>query len=275
MIQAGLYKSKDSIMYKIINYSDGGLCNRVLPLASCYAYAKITGRDLAACWPLNNVCEASFEDLFENTLELVTLEDIYTIKNARVFTTQSDAEYIRKIRDSRLFQYCHIVGSINLDLAYEGDAILYANNLVASVEKEKAIEFLKELRPLKELQLAINFYNLDKSFVGVHARLTDYPIGYDSYEPQIDALVNAGNRKIFLCSDDPAFERKMLNKYPFIITRHKNTHHAFDGKKWNRSVDFVRDGVVDLYLLSKTTIKVYNPSSSFTRTAMLIGGQEI
>lgn len=265
-------------MHKIINYCDGGLCNRLLPLSSCFAYSKAAQRSLAMCWPINNVCEARFEDLFDNEIESYSFDDFIEIQNARVFSNFEDIEYIRRLRSRKMFNNCIITGNKDImDINCKEElAILYNNTLVPSTDEKIAVEFIKNLRPKTDLQEKIQYFKsrtgLDKSFAGVHARLTDYPVGYRLYETQLHDFINKGDfSKIFLCSDDPLFEKMIVNKYPGIITREKNVYITKYNNNYVRSPEYVKEGLIDLYLLSMVNLKIFNPASSYAKTAILLG----
>jgi len=264
----------------IVNMSDGGLCNRLLPLSSCYAYSQVTGRKLLLCWEPKNVCMCPFNDLFEDQIEQIPLADIPALPD--IFVCADRAELNGHFMFDFLKQYPCNDNKWVLDPGLHNESILYYNCLPAN-NLPLATGFLRCLRPVRDLQAKIDdltdHLDIDSDVYGAHARLTDYGITGDRYARQIGDLIAADNKcRVFLCSDDPSFEQAMRSKYPTNIIIHEKAHAVEKERAggWIRNVnrprDSVREALVDLYLLSKTNIKIYNPSSTFVYVAQLLGG---
>lgn len=92
-----------------------------------------------------------------------------------------------------------------------------------------------------------------------------------------DFIKNNPNSKFFLSTDDSNYEHIICNMFgDKIITRKKRLHLEKVEKSTGWDYNFLitkeksQDSVVDLFLLSKTKIEIYNPNSTFYEVAEII-----
>ena len=267
---------------KIISLCAGGLCNRLLPVASCYAFTKLTGRKLVICWEKHDVCNANFEDLFQNNIEIISWNDLKKIKGAYFVGNRED---VISNNFSEIISNNNINNNRDLiDLNCPNEIIIHHhNNLIPSIDRNSVIEFLRSLQPITEIEDKINEFtnefNLDKRVIGMHCRLTDFSVPWSYYESEIQKQLNENpNCKILVCSDDIDFEKYIGEKYKSNVIIYNKKYRMVkkdQSKEWIHN-NFVRDtgsvqeAIVDLFLLSKTNIKSGNNHSSFSQTARLL-----
>ena len=79
---------------KLIVLAHAGLCNRLLPLVSGWRASEILNRKLILCWagpprrtgmPYQDTDGASFNDLFENPIEQISIEEVNSIQSLKWF----------------------------------------------------------------------------------------------------------------------------------------------------------------------------------------------
>ena len=73
-------------MKTIINYTTGGLGNRLRPLSSAYAISKVTGRTLMQFWDsdVTNGSLAKFHELFENDISEISSEELLRLSSVKI-----------------------------------------------------------------------------------------------------------------------------------------------------------------------------------------------
>ena len=273
-------------MKRIINWCSGGVGNRLRPLAACHSFAKQTGRTLAACWQPTTRCMTYFHDLYENEIELLEFKDIANLESVSIY---SEKEYI--VHDAKLngnqtlfnlmTKYGHKslanTGQINHDTA--DNIIVYDNNFFAGADAQLAHSFIKQLIPLVEIQHKIgNFLKetaLDKSWIGVHARGTDFESRGISAETYVKKMNSYPQKKFFVCSDSLEYEQYVTSKIPNSIF---NKKQAYVGKshagEWDNNVmtpkESVQDSLVDMYLLAKTDFLIYREDSTYAEIIKIL-----
>ena len=91
-----------------------------------------------------------------------------------------------------------------------------------------------------------------------------------------DILRTNKDAKFFLSTDDAEYERIICNTYGDAVVTRKRLHleKIREGAGWDYNFLITKeksqDSVVDLYLLAKTNIQVYNPDSTFYEVANII-----
>ena len=75
-------------MDAVINYTTGGLGNRLRPLSSAYAISKEAGRELAQYWDnsTTNGVMANFDDLFENDIRIISAEELEQLDSFVIYS---------------------------------------------------------------------------------------------------------------------------------------------------------------------------------------------
>ncbi len=282
-------------MKSIINYSTSGLGNRLRPLSSCYAISKKSGRKLKAYWDniTPNGCLAKFNDLFENELELLTLDDIEQLDDCLLLTESGHGGHGVDREESKFGRSTlKKLSQKNTTRNYEAfdyrdnheNIIIYHNNFLQVIDKNDSFEFLLNLKPVKEIQEKIDHYvnelGLSKDVMGIHARGTDFGVNVHPYVNAIrDVLKTNPSQKFFLSTEDPEFEQIICDVYPDnVIIRKKENYitKKDDSLPWNDhnsfaiTTDHAKEAVEDIYLLAHTNITISHPLSSFAEISKII-----
>ena len=162
--------------------------------------------------------------------------------------------------------------------------IIFNNNFLNAVSIQESYEFIKLLKPKKEIKDKIDGIskklNLNFNIIGIHARGTDFSSTIEYYTKQIDKHLSINPaQKFFLSTEDPNYEKHIISNYGnSIIYRPKNTYIKRDNESmaWNNynsfsiTTEHAKEAVEDLFLLSKTNIDIYHPRSTFSEIARII-----
>lgn len=279
-------------MNSITSYASGGLCNRLLPLASCLSYARRKGIKPIICWEKTFSCYADYHDLFEegdvevidknqlkekiDTLFLINVPDVY-----QDFTLYGNPSLKELYEDDAVKKYPI---SLFSDDKYE-NCCVYANSFVEYIDTTEASKSaLMSLRIKKELQDKVDDFvgenGINKEWISIHARGTDFALSkLSDYVSLIQNLTKENPRvKIFFCSDEPTWEQEVKNRYPNNIVFYKKSASISildtNRKTWInntfRSTDQVKEALIDLSLLSRCGRIIYNKESSFGRLASML-----
>jgi hypothetical protein len=268
----------------IINYASGGLGNILLPLCSSKVISKKTGRKLIACWEPTFACMATFKDLIDEDVEVITKNDLLLLSDVKIY-----APYLSAIHaDGDLFKNTSLtqlsnkfltlpVDHLNLN-DVEENIIVYHNNIFPTLDTKEVIEEFRNLKWNSKLTSQINELskelNIDKSVCGVHARATDFNEGIGVYADVINTIIRTNpDARIFLCSDSEEWEVQLCAMFPKnVFIRKKKASVVKNNENlgtWSnnifRSEDSVMEAVIDIHLLSKTNFTIYNGHSSFAQ----------
>lgn len=275
-------------MNKLYIQCDGGFGNRFNVLCFGLYLSKILNYSPVIIWPSNNWCGASFFDLFEKeSLQFcerssINLDNTINIVHENQFELKTFININSIISIQQIQNLC------------QGKDIFYFNNLIpwrlisefdSFKNTIRDIKFKKEIVDTAE---RIIFENCQTHlFFGIHIRKTDFGDRSDSVEPQLMNIVQQNcEHKFFVCSDDEITENKFLqNKNVFKYEKQDYVKKLLDGS-WNstivdsnknsfafnvdRSKQSVVDAVVDLLILSKSTIISPDVGSTFMHTAKLL-----
>jgi hypothetical protein len=280
-------------MNSITSYASGGLCNRLLPFASCLSYARRKEIQPIICWEKTSICHAEYYDLFEK-------DDIEVI-NKNQLKERIDTLFFLNVSD--IYQDCSLYGNSSLKELYENNTIkkypinffsddkyenccVYSNSFIDSIETlDLSKNALKSIKIKKEIQDKIDEFvknnQINKDWISIHARGTDFAnASISEYISIIQKLIyENSNVKIFFCSDEPSWEQEVVQKYPNnIIFREKQSITIAVDKNKNtwinntfRSSDQVKEALIDVFLLAKCGKIIYNKESSFGRLATFLG----
>jgi hypothetical protein len=281
----------------IINYSTSGLGNRLRPLASCYAISKQTKRKLLIYWDniTPNGCLAKWDELFENKIETISLEELKQLDDCVLFSETDgmghgyEREYQKFGRDAlkTLASKFPSHQKSGFDYSYNNDnIIIYDNGFQPNVNINDSYEFIQSLQPIKEIQEKIDCYEhklgLNKNIMGIHARGTDFGDYLDQYIYVIQNVLSQNpNQKFFLSTEDPVYENEIKKTFGdnIIIREKKNYIVKDENKPWNDHNSFsitkehAQEAIEDMFLLSKTDIQIYHPSSTFCEISKIISNK--
>jgi len=275
-------------MRTVINYTTGGLGNRLLPLSSAYAAAKASGRTLCQYWDSKTTTGtlAKFNELFENDIKELSSEDLGNLKSYKIYAEIRGIN--RLLSKYGRHELSHLVGKDTGSLSPSGsytsndsedNIIFYCNNFIPNTNRALWYAFIKSLRPAQAIQEKIDKETaellLDKSVIGVHARGTDFIVDVGYYINQMRDY--GGSAKFFLSTDDLEYEKEICSAFKDrVITRQGRAHLIKENEDEGWEYNFViskeksQDAVVDMYLLAETDIQIYHPGSTFCKIARIL-----
>lgn len=269
-------------------YCDGGFGNRFNVLSFGLYLSKKLSYTPIIIWPTNNWCGAEFHDLFDIEISCVkskqeiNFDDTFNIVHENQFNL-SKFTSIYSIND--------IDDIVTLSKSKD---ILYFNNLIPwnLVRDEqlfknviKEINFRQDLIDIANLIIKNNAGN--NEFYGIHIRKTDFAERSKFAESALLNFVTQNtSKKFFICSDDEATENLfMQNKNVFRNEKKNYVKKLVDGE-WNSSIidsnnnkfmfnversrESVCQAIIDLLILSKSTIISPDVGSTFHHCAKLI-----
>lgn len=278
-------------MKNIICYCSGGLGNRLKPIASCWAIANLTGRQLVVVWEPTLRCMAPFESLFSNTnIQFVRQYELTKfLPNARVYTPSDAADYEMKLNGfTGFFKLVQSIGSTPIDTRaiindQTENIIVFSNTFLPdiSIESHKSI-FHYYLKINMEIIDKVNEFwklsGLTTDFVGVHARGTDFEDSGINVDYYLNTMSILSNSCFFVCSDSPMYEKYIKEKDGRHIIIRSDKKYVSKQKEgsWSNNVytpaDSVQDSLVDLLLLARTDFRIYHPNSSFAHLVEMYKG---
>lgn len=271
----------------VICYCAGGLGNRLMPLASCWALAQTTGRRLRVLWREDDMrCQVGFAQLFSNTVDIISDDEMAVLTHCRIYADMKDVYknfYLtRKDTLIKLIESwgIHDRSQLATDLAVEQEdqhVIIYHNSFLPQVDESLCHQFLRWLRPQTDLLEKINNLRrqlgINHTVMGVHARGTDFHVSVQQYAEKIRTVLDNQPRQRFLvCSDEPEYEQRLYRLFPeHVLIRAKEDHvrRADQRQTWINntltSKAAVQEAIVDIYLLACTNFKIFHAGSSFAR----------
>lgn len=278
-------------MKKIICYTSGGLCNRILPLLSLIKLNDVIDSELYLYWPVDRICGVKFDDIFEYKIKLIEVDFLESLSEKDTFYYCKYPESITN--EINLYQRNFFKKIIGLKLIAHGDeqSILNTNKnniLIFSPTQLKFIDnfdFKFKFEQLKIKKDIISKANeigenlqLNKNIIGAHLRGADFNKPFSIYLNQITKEIEQNKQcKIFISSGEKEIEERISQIYPHNIIRRNNKNFI---KKYNENLPWennvvmnsnqVIDGLIDILLLSKTNFKIYDDTSTFAQCIKLI-----
>tara|TARA_R110000824_G_scaffold48867_3_gene137588 strand:- start:3874 stop:4722 length:849 start_codon:yes stop_codon:yes gene_type:complete len=273
---------------RVINYSTGGLGNRLRPLSSAYAVHKETGKILCQYWDskTTNGTLAKFNELFENDIKELSSKDLENLESYKIY---SEINNINRLSSKYgRHDLIDMVGKSPESLAPRGsyisdnsedNIIFYCNNFIPNTNRDFCHEFIRSLRPIPIIQEKIDKetveLGLNKNVIGVHARGTDFNVDVGYY---INQMRDYGSSvTFFLSTDDVKYEKEICSIFKErVITRQGRAHLTKENEEGAWEYNFViskeksQDSIVDMYLLAKTDIQIYHPASTFSEIAKVL-----
>ena len=250
-----------------------GLCNRLLVLAGSQRIAEVTGRSLALYWPVNEALGCSFDRLFMNRFEMVTEADLALILktnfNVKVYNAwQTDGPTYRTLRrDGDPDAHIVIIKGWSHP-RFEDET--YSPEIDAEVRRR-----LLALRPRPEIEAAVHQVILPPATIGVHVRRGDNleEFGRSQNEHFFSVMRGIRERRpevnFFLATDVAEVERQFQDEFDGeLVTAPKTWAPRHDEAG-------VREGLIDLLLLSRTAALIGTVQSSFSQTAARLGKLEL
>jgi hypothetical protein len=248
----------------------GGLCNRMLAIASAIQLSKDSNQSLKIIWERDAMLNASFADLFKPLPPDISLVE-----------TQSNQTLIERIWKRVLHLGYSKVIYLNTLATNQISASSISNRqkiLIYGANRFYDLGNLSELfTPQDDLSsaIAIQKKRLGASAIGIHIRRTDHSRSISKsptslFAARMDAEIKINPEVLFfLATDDPEEEVYLLRTYPNkIITYPKKTLDRNEREG-------IKDALVDLMCLAHC-VKVYGSYySSFSFTAARFYGREL
>jgi glycosyltransferase involved in cell wall biosynthesis len=262
-----------------------GIGNRLRALASAAVLARATDRNLIVIWRADMHCDAEFSELFlVGDLLVCSDVDVTNIQNCSSANSQTSG------------------GECNSHLFADGDIYVESACVFSDSRTNWALEsewLRKHIIPLPEIMHVIDQYSetfdID-NVIGVHIRMGQ-PAAKHAYEDSstwdpAQRLALEKNRsdshymyfmeymqeiwktsptqKFFICADNPeiyaAFAEYFSDTAQSLILHVEK--HTYD-----RSLEQLQSALVDVWLLSRCTMVLGSPWSSFSELAARLGGE--
>lgn len=262
---------------------DHGLGNRIGGLISGLKAAEITGARPILCWPIDNWCQAKFQDLFSYSIEIA--DDNFSLK------------LVDQIQHQKMPYF--FVAGLNDDLTYanffehsleslqkvhsESKKFVYATAKIPKsyIGKNHITDILSKLKInptiLNRVKSFCHSNKIDRDTIGLHIRKTD--TGNMADEEFIFSYVSKEkNKTFFLCSDSKETENRFL-QLPNVVVYPKNSEvkKLSPDEQWrqqitddcgrnylfnvNREKQQIIDAFIDMLILSRTTINRQSKST--------------
>ncbi|MFK7806826.1 MAG: hypothetical protein AB8F74_03400 [Saprospiraceae bacterium] len=248
----------------------GGLCNRILAIASAINLSKDAGRPLKIIWERDPMLNCKFEDLFL-PLQL-DVELIETKTKQRLFE--------RVLRKATHLQFSKVIYMSTLatnnisvtDIERYNKVLIYgANRFYTLGNLNTTFVVKKEIQNLIPLQVQ----HKKEKVIGLHIRRTDQKRSIlksptQLFVDRINLHLNlTPDIVFFLATDSPEEEALLIRTFPTnLIYYNKNSLDR-------NSKEGIVDALVDLICLSKCS-KIYGSYySSFSFTAAEFGNVKL
>ena len=250
----------------------GGLCNRLRVLLSALSIAQQCHVEVNVEWEENAECQARFEDLF------VPIDSgRFHVREMHWWARPSRR---KNLHLPRLLRYCMgytfqrdgYVPSSLTDL--QGIALKHKRAFISSGCQlaDYPLECMHRIKPVAELQGRIDHIcqHFTKDTVGVHIRRTDNAKSIEG--SPIESFLQAMAQEVkahpqatfFLATDDTAVKEMLCKRFPKRIFTQSEPASR-------NTLDGMRNAVVDLWCLSRTSRMIGSYWSSFTDAAAELG----
>lgn len=263
-------------MKKISIFCNGGLSNRLNALVGGLYLADKVKAEVEIYWPLNNWCDCPLESLITNFKTInKDLGDLFKTNDITLYISHISSDTIPTYHPNQMNE-----------LDYTDHTNIAFNSSVIPdflLETSKAVEIIK-LWNISEnvLDIVIPFIknnHIDSTVLGVHLRKTDMSMQYD--DNQVEEFISGNMDKRFLvCSDNPETENKLKKHNNVIVYEKEHYVEKIDPTQdWSdnlyRSRESIIQAFVDMILLSRTTLTITNPISTFSLFAKLLKNKTI
>lgn len=226
------------------------------------------------------LCQAAFTDLFEDGIDQMATDALAGLSSCKVYGR------IKDIANQALVSGCsdlsqmvrkwgaHHIDELVLDDEEDHIIVFYPHN-PTPMDDDAGSRFISQLTPstriIARIQSALTSLPEIRTFMGVHARGTDFGVDVDAYAQQmIKARHDDPEQKFLVCSEDPAYEQHLIRRFqPRAVCRQKAdwSRKADPVSAWTMgnvrtSRESVMDTVADIYLLAQTDFKIFHESSA-------------
>jgi len=267
---------------KFAAMSRGGISNRIKILISCMRLSEKFGGETIIYWPETMTCYAKFSDLFQGNFDELNKDRARKIlRSKRVKYFDDDFKVFSKPKkEYNVFSgWRLILRPFENDFEKDPEGIEFGFEKVPIKLREEFLRYLRKLKPTKEIQEKIDKFmkkNNLNNFVGVHIRRGDFinssenccgHISSDDVfiERMEEEVRQNPETKFFLCTDSGELEKILKKRFKKrIVSFEKSSFDKMDK-------EFVKEGLIDLLLLSKTKLILGTYRSTFTEMAWWFG----
>jgi hypothetical protein len=270
--------------YDFYSMSTGGISNRLKIMSSLIRLAEKTKSNFFFYWPKNKLCNIAFKDLFQPINKEINKKEAKKVlksKNKKYYEDELnffDFPEKKKI----IFSGWRFIFRINepvpksKDILFKGKKNLDYEffNIPLNLRKDLNLVFQK-FKPIPSLMSKINKFekkeNLSQT-IGIHMRRGDFKESQEvssdeKFLKKIEELLKISPKtRFFLCTDSKESEKIIRAKFGEKIIIYPKTN--FD----RLEKGFLKEGLIELFLLSKTKHIIGSYLSSFTEMAWWLGG---
>ncbi|MDO8931345.1 MAG: asparagine synthase (glutamine-hydrolyzing) [Rhodocyclaceae bacterium] len=272
-------------------FCDGGLSNRLNALIFALILRRKFGHRWAASWPKNTWCGAAFDRLFEIDVPIHDYPINYFKEHENEYLllmheNQCDFNPERIVINKGLTSYDQYKGILDAN-----ERVLYYNNLfppfVTFDDMKLGLASLRiEAGVRQRAEAFCAEHRIDASVLGLHIRKTDF--GGNVNDDELFKLAASSQHRFFVCSDDKGVnERFSQLSNCAVFEKSYFPQKAQDSGEWlhwvtdaegrkfpfniDRSEESVVEGLVDLLILSRTTLVKTSHSTFLTMAGIFKG----
>lgn len=277
------------VAQNVICYCAGGIGPRLRALAWADELARRTARKLIMLWlPDDPLCRIAFSELFSNRIPEITQEALLESSSCKIYANVKEVADQALISGGKSLRKvvqkwgCIDPKSLSMD-DVEENIVIYAPHPDSWSPLETDFRLIKQLSPVPSvrgrIQSAISRLNLDKRFIGVHARGTDFGIHVEAYAQQMERAVGeASGQRFLVVSEDETYEQQLKQHFhQNVVKRNKSSwgQKIDENKPWTLdNIDSSKasaiEALIDLYLLANTDFRIYHESSAFAQLAVVL-----
>ncbi len=277
---------------------DGSFGNRYSGLIGGITLARLCNLPVTVSWPSTNMCRARFYELFsrENDLEATdtNIREYYSI-GEQYNLLSCDASYLQFFRSPGRMEpsNMNVESFRNFVNSSDKPVFYYTPLLYDWIPEEEIKKTIRDLKFSDDVLATVGKFldenELRQGYYGIHLRMTDF-VNIESFDVDhwIQTVAKAGDKKFFVCSDDPDTEAR-FNELPNAFSYQKvhqtekyipegEWHHPYtddDGRhsvfNVERGAEHVKEAVVDFILLSLSNPFDTGKQSTFLRMAKRVG----
>ena len=257
---------------KLVAAPVGGIANRMQGIDACWLLAQEFNLPFEVLWVHEWALDAPFERLFQPLPGRGRVREVPSFEAWKELTENNEKTHFLDHRfiaqffpDATPKDWKQII-----DGARRQSKSLTIFAWQRFKQKKQGMSVFKPNSEVSDLMKP--FVEHCASAIGVHVRRTDHAISHNNsstseFFQRIDKLPK--DSKIFLATDDPVEEEAFLERYGDRVLWYPKRSRDRD------SIEGVQDGVVDLFLLSRTQRILGSYGSTFSRTAGFLGAKKV
>lgn len=261
----------------------GGLANRMRAIVSAYSLCEKVGSSLSVVWFRDWALNAAFTDIFEPVDD-----SLFALREAGMLDFLiNDRPRRRNLWIPKMFQRVTYQDRIyeqtvtpRKRIGFDFEAWAHDKKCYMSCYQEFGTFpnslYGRIFRPVREVMDIVesNEREFGSHAVGMHIRRTDNAESIEKSPTHLfikaakDEIAMFPETKIYLATDSDSVKKEMRDALGSrLITSERTASRD--------SVSGIRDGLADMYTLSRTAVIYGSAGSSFSVMASLIGGNEL